>query len=46
MRKLFAALAIGLCLAAAAPADEKPTAGITKKPYGKMPDGTDGYQYQ
>ena len=40
MRKLFAALAAGLCLAAAAPADEKPKAGIPQKPYGKMPDGT------
>ena len=39
MRKTFAALAVGLC-AAIAVADEKPKAGITQKPYGKMPDGT------
>src|SRR5262245_37193714 len=39
MRNTFAVLAVGLC-AAIAVADEKPKAGITKKPYGKMPDGT------
>src|SRR5262249_53499866 len=39
MRKTFAALAVGLC-AAIALADEKPKAGITQKPYGKLPDGT------
>ena len=39
MRTLIAILAVGLC-AAVAIADEKPKAGITQKPYGKMPDGT------
>src|SRR5215213_642641 len=43
MRNLFALLAIALC-AAGAPADDK-KAGITKKPYGKMPDGTEVDEY-
>jgi aldose 1-epimerase len=45
MRKLFAAFVAGLCLAAAAPAEEKPKAGIAMKPYGKMPDGTAVEEY-
>lgn len=45
MRKLFAALAVGLCVAVAAPADEKPRAGITQRAYGKMPDGTAVEEY-
>src|SRR5262245_29612925 len=44
MRKPLAALAVALC-AAVALADEKPKAGITKKPYGKMPDGTEVEEY-
>src|SRR5262245_58322433 len=44
MRKTFAALAVGLC-AAIALADEKPKAGITQKPYGKLPDGTAVEEY-
>src|SRR5712691_10567371 len=39
MRKLFASLTLLACAAGAA-ADDKPKAGVTKKPYGKMPDGT------
>ncbi|HVK11230.1 MAG TPA: aldose epimerase family protein [Gemmataceae bacterium] len=39
MRKAFASLAL-LAFAAGAAADDKAKAGITKKPYGKLPDGT------
>src|SRR6476646_8180536 len=45
MRKLFAALAVGLTAALAAPADDKPAAGITHKPYGKTKDGTPVEEY-
>jgi len=45
MRKLFAALAVGLAAALAAPADDKPAAGITHKPYGKTKDGTPVEEY-
>jgi aldose 1-epimerase len=44
MRKSFAALAVALC-AAVALADEKPKAGITQKPYGKLPDSTPVEEY-
>src|SRR5262249_40373877 len=44
MRKLFAALAVGICAAVAA-ADDKPAAGITHKPYGKTKDGTPVEEY-
>src|SRR5262245_52771485 len=44
MRKFLASLAVGLC-AAIAFADERPKAGITKKPYGKTPDGTAVEEY-
>jgi aldose 1-epimerase len=39
MRKAFASLTLLVC-AAVATAQDKPKAGITKKPYGKLPDGT------
>lgn len=39
MRKLFASLTLLVCAAVAA-AEDKPTAGVSKKPYGKLPDGT------
>src|SRR5947209_11476681 len=44
MRKLFACLAVALSTALAG-ADDKPKAGITHKPYGKMPDGTPVEEY-
>jgi aldose 1-epimerase len=45
MRKLFAALAVCLAAAVAAPADDRPAAGITHKPYGKTKDGTPVEEY-
>jgi aldose 1-epimerase len=45
MRKLFAALAIGLGTAVAAAADDRPAPGITHKPYGKTKDGTPVEEY-
>ena len=44
MRTVFAALAL-VAFATAGFADEKPKAGISKKPYGKMPDGTEIEEY-
>jgi len=44
MRKLFASLVVILS-AALAHAEDKPRAGISKKPYGKMPDGTAVEEY-
>jgi aldose 1-epimerase len=41
---MFACLAVTVC-AALAGADDKPKAGITHKPYGKMPDGTPVEEY-
>jgi len=45
MRKLFAAFAVGLAVAAGAGADDRPAAGITHKPYGKTKDGTPVEEY-
>lgn len=45
MRKLFAALTVALGTAVAAQADDGSRAGITQKPYGKLPDGTQVEQY-
>jgi aldose 1-epimerase len=44
MRKLFACLAVAAS-AALAGADDTPKPGITHKPYGKMPDGTEVEEY-
>lgn len=44
MRKLFAAVTVGL-VAAVAAADDRPAPGITHKPYGKTKDGTPVEEY-
>src|SRR5262245_55487125 len=45
MRKLFAALVVVLGAVAVAPAQDSPKRGITKKPYGKLPDGSEVEEY-